>query len=212
MSSRDAGLERLVGDRVVRVQRLGLREQGDQLRQQHIELDAARRRDRHDRLPLAQLAHREQLLGDGGARGGVDLGDDRHLPRPRVLLELLVDEPVARPDLLVGGDAEPDDVDVAEGRADDAVEPLAEQGARAVDAGGVDDDELAVRRVDDAPDGVARRLRLRRGDRDLLADEGVREGRLADVGAADEGGEAGAMRLRGSSMSSRSRERGIPHR
>ena len=82
--------------------------------------------------------------------------------------------------------------------ADDAVESLAEQGARTVDAGGVHDDQLAGWRVDDAADGVARRLRLRRGDRDLLADEGVGESRLADVGTADEGGETGAVGLGGS--------------
>ena len=77
---------------------------------------------------------REQLLGDRGLACRVDLGDDRHLLGARVLVELLVDEPVARAELLVGGDAQADDIHVAEGGLHDTVQPLAEQGARPVHA------------------------------------------------------------------------------
>ena len=68
----------------------------------------------------------------------------RDLLGARELVELLVDEAVAGAELLVGGNAEADHVDVAQRVLHDRVEPLAEQGARAVHAGGVDEDELAV--------------------------------------------------------------------
>ena len=54
------------------------------------------------------------------------------------------DELVAGPDPLVGGQAEPDDVDLEQRLAHEVVEPLAEQRAGLVQAGGVDEDELAV--------------------------------------------------------------------
>ncbi len=76
---------------------------------------------------------------------------------------------------------------------DDVVQPLAEQGARAVDAGSVDDDELPGCRVHDPADRAPGGLRLRRRDRHLLADERVRERRLAHVRAADERHEPGAV-------------------
>ena len=65
------------------------------------------------------------------------------------------DEAVARADLLVGGDAEDDDVDVGEGLAHQVVEALAQQGAGAVEAGGVDQDDLRIVLVDDAAHVVA---------------------------------------------------------
>jgi hypothetical protein len=57
----------------------------------------------------------------------------------------------------------------------------------------IDEDEL--RRADgaNARDAVARGLRLGTGDADLLADQGVQQGALADVGAADDGNQAAAL-------------------
>ena len=46
----------------------------------------------------------------------------------------------------------------------------------------------------DAGDAVARGLRLARGDADLLADQRVEQRRLADVGPADDGDQAAALR------------------
>jgi hypothetical protein len=60
-----------------------------------------------------------------------------------------------------------------------------------VQAGRVDDDQLGVFPVHDAADDPPRRLRPVAGDRDLGPDEGVGEGGLADVGAADQAREAG---------------------
>ena len=65
------------------------------------------------------------------------------------------DEPVARPDPLVGRQAEADHVDLEQGLAHQVVEPLAEQRARAVQAGGVDEHELRVGPVHDAADRCA---------------------------------------------------------
>ena len=50
--------------------------------------------------------------------------------------------PSPGPDLLVGRQAEPDDVDLEQRLAHDVVEPLPQQGARLVQPGGVDEHEL----------------------------------------------------------------------
>ena len=55
----------------------------------------------------------------------------------------------------------------------------------------VHENNLAFGPVDDAVVGVARGLRLRRDDGDFGADERVEQRGFADVGAADEHGEAG---------------------
>ena len=57
--------------------------------------------------------------------------------------------------------------------------------------GQVDEDELVVLAVRDAVDPATGRVRHRRGDRDLLADERVHERRLADVRPARDGDEPG---------------------
>ena len=73
------------------------------------------------------------------------------------------------------------------------VEPLAEQRARPVQAGGVDQDQLGVGAVHDAAYDGARGLRLVGGDHDLAADQRVGQRRLAGVGPADERGEPAAV-------------------
>ena len=102
------------------------------------------------------------------------------------------------PDPLVGRQAEPDDVDLEEGLAHEVVEPLAQQGARLVQPRGVDEDQLARLASVTIPRMVCRVVcGLRRGDGDLVADEGVGQRRLPGVGATDEAGEArGSTRLR----------------
>src|SRR5206468_278258 len=70
------------------------------------------------------------------------------------------------------------------------------------------EDQLGVRARDDAPDRVPRGLRPVAGDRDLAADQGVGQRRLAGVGTADEAGKAGAVRRGGRSFS---RNRGLAH-
>jgi hypothetical protein len=54
-------------------------------------------------------------------------------------------------------------------------------------AGRIEEDDLPLGSVADADDAVPRRLRLRRHDRELHADERVQERRLADVRAPDDG-------------------------
>ena len=78
-----------------------------------------------------------------------------------------------------------------------AVHPLVEPRAvPRLETGRVDEDELRVARGQDAGDAVTRRLRLARGDADLLADQVVEQRRLADVGPADDGDVAAAERRR----------------
>ena len=59
------------------------------------------------------------------------------------------------------------------------------------DSRSVKQDHLVLVVAGDADDAVARRLRLGRHDAELLADDGVDERRLAGVGAADDGDDAG---------------------
>ena len=100
------------------------------------------------------------------------------------------DEPVARPDPLLGVDHEQAAVGVGELALDPSLHPLGERVARALDAGQIDEHELPVGAGGDAADRAARRLRLVGDDRDLRADDRVGERRLADVGPAGERDEA----------------------
>ena len=78
---------------------------------------------------------------------------------------------------------------------------------RPVDAGRVDEHELAVVQVLDGEDPVPRRLRLVRDDRDLGADDQVEERGLAGVGTADERDEPGACHYRRSTGASCARRK-----
>src|SRR5690606_36285907 len=66
-------------------------------------------------------------------------------------------------------------------------------GAGSVQPGGVHQDQLVVLLRADAADRVARGLWLARGDRDLLPDQGVGQGRLAGVGPPDQAGKTGTV-------------------
>ena len=59
----------------------------------------------------------------------------------------------------------------------------------------VDEHGLGVAEGQDAGDALARGLRARAGDGELLADEPVEERRLADVRLADDGNETGFRSL-----------------
>ena len=92
---------------------------------------------------------------------------------------------------------EQDDVGAGDEAARGAVEHRAEGMRGLADAGGVEEDDLEVGFVVDAADGAARGLGDGRDDGDLFAEEGVEERGLAGVGAADDGGDAGAERRGG---------------
>ena len=55
---------------------------------------------------------------------------------------------------------------------------------------------LALRHIDNTLDSVASGLRLRRDDRQLLADESIEQRGLAGVGATEDANETGAERHR----------------
>ena len=63
-----------------------------------------------------------------------------------------------------------------------------------MEAGRVDEHDLAFRARDDALDAIARGLRLCGDDGDFLADEAIEERGFSRVGATDDGDEAGTVR------------------
>ncbi len=108
------------------------------------------------------------------------------------MVDDVVDTLVLRPDGAGGVDDVDDYIDAFERIADFVVEILNELARLGLeDAGGVDEDDLAFGAMDDAVVRVSGGLRLGRDDGDLGADEGVEERGFANVGAANEHGEAG---------------------
>src|SRR2546427_818952 len=114
------------------------------------------------------------LVASSGKKGGCSVG-----------LERLEHEPV-RMDALRGVHDEANEVDLLDCAARGLLHEGTEPAGGRVEPGRVDEDDLRAREVLDAGDPVARRLRARRDDRELLADEAIQEGRLARVRAADE--------------------------
>ena len=112
------------------------------------------------------------------------------MSRKRGLLDLperLDDELVPVAEGLGGVDEEAEKVGGLERGIDEVHHPAVQGVERLVDAGIVDEDDLAFLRCLDAQDADARRLRLVRDDGDLLAEEGVEEGGFPDVGPAEQG-------------------------
>ena len=91
-------------------------------------------------------------------------------------------------------DDEENDVDVAERARDGAVQRAIERGGMPrLEARRIDEDELRFALRADSGDAMPRRLRLVRGDADLLPDQGVEQCRLADVRPPDDGHQAAAL-------------------
>ena len=121
----------------------------------------------------------------------VDLGDDDDGPssgRPRGSVRRSTGP---QADVLVGGDAQPDDVDVGYVSQNQIVEALAQQRARPVQSGCIDQHDLEVLAVHDAADGVPGGLRALGGDGDLAAHQCVGQRRLTGVGPTDQADESG---------------------
>ena len=113
---------------------------------------------------------------DGGAAGALDLLDQT--------LFLGTD----------GGDGldnQNGGVHISDGLTDGVDHVVAQLGAGAVVAGGVDKDELGIAAGDDAADAVTGGLGLVGNDGDLLADQIVGQGGLTDVGTAGNGNHSG---------------------
>ena len=103
------------------------------------------------------------------------------------LPEHLDDELVAVAEGLGGVDEEAEQVGRLERGVDEAHHPPVEGVERLVDAGIVDEDDLALVGRLDAQDADPGRLGLVRDDGDLLAQDGVDEGGFADVRTPEEG-------------------------
>ena len=119
----------------------------------------------------------------------VDRADDRDLDPRR--FQQAGDEAIAGTDALLTVDDQQGHVGLGQLAFDPGLHPFGQRVAGALHAGQVDQDQLAfgLEVGGDAADRAAGRLRAHRDDRDVAADEGVDQGRLADVGAAGEADE-----------------------
>ena len=162
---------------------------GDEHIGQNIDLLAASGRDGDDIGPFAELIDSQQLSRQGLLGHGIGLGHHSDDGRAR-FGQVTGDEAVARADLLVGRDAEGDDIDTCQGLAHQVVETFTEKSPGTVKAGGVDQDQLGIAAVNDTAHIVAGRLRPARGDGDLGTDQGVGQRRLPGIGASHQAGEA----------------------
>ena len=159
-----------------------------------VETLPVQRGDRHD-LGIGQLLGqplevRQQLALVFQAVDLVDHQQQRAFDEP---------DPVEDHLVLVGPARAVDDedhhVDVLERRAGAAVHVAVERLVVVlVHAGGIDIDRLHRPLGLDAEQGVPGGLRLARGDRQLLAEDVIEQGRLADVRPADDGHIAAAAR------------------
>src|SRR5690625_3042427 len=184
----------LVGEVAVGVEGRRQREMAGQDLVDGVDLESDLGGHGHDVREVAQPGGPQERRSDLVPRDAVRLRHERHhRGAPGELGELLRDVAVAGTGQLVRRHAESDDVDLREGAGDEVIEPLAQERPRSVETGGVDEDQLVVLPVDDPPHRVARGLRLRGRDRDLLAHERVGQRRLARVGPADEACEPGAV-------------------
>jgi len=85
-----------------------------------------------------------------------------------------------------------DDVRVRDGAHGGVAHRLVQRVLGLEQPGAVGEDELRVIASEETHDGDASGLRLRRYDGQVLSDEGVEQGGLADVGSAGEGDGAAA--------------------
>jgi GNAT superfamily N-acetyltransferase len=183
---------RLIGELAVRVEGYSLRQVTGENVGELAEVVTGNRRDGNDVRPVAQLADRQELFRRllGGCL--VRFRDDCHFRCLLDRFELVRHIAIAGTDAVGRRHAEADDVHLGERGPHQAVQALAEQGARLVQPGRVHQDKLRVGPVHDAAYDPPGGLRTVAGDRHLRADEGVREGGLADVRPAGEAGKSGA--------------------
>jgi hypothetical protein len=109
------------------------------------------------------------------ASGLVGLRDDGHDRSRAERAELRGEVLIARPDPLSRRNTEPNHVNLGQRRAGQAVQALAEQCPRPMQARRVNDDELGVWPMDNTADRPARRLRFAAGNCHLRAHQGVHE-------------------------------------
>ncbi len=167
-----------------------------ELPHERVDAEAGPRRQRHVGVEFAQLCGGAgEVVGNSRAVGDVDLVHHEQL-RGVDLLHELGHEAVTTTDGCRRLDEQAHRVHLREGRAGALVRALTEQGPRLVDAGRVEQHDLAGGGRAHPTDLAACRLWPVGDDRHLRADDPVDEGRLPDVRPADEGDEARVERHR----------------
>ncbi len=149
--------------------------------------------DRHHvgkRIDLGHLRQERQHLALVVEQ--VDLVDDEHnLGAFRHEIQHLF---VARPETF-RFDHQRNDIDIHECLRDGAVHVAVERIAMlGLEAGRIDEYELVIAFGEHARHAMARGLWLARNDADLLPDQAVQQGRLADIRTTDDGDITGACR------------------
>ena len=185
----DPVLRRHVGGLVEREVERAFGQQVDEVVAQLPHAVLRHRADRVESMEVAERRSRLHLRRDVAVLEAVDLVDgDDHRDAERE--HAAGDVAVAGTDAIAGRDDEQDDVDLLERRVDRLLHARRQRVHRALEAGQVGEHELPVRPVGDAEDPAPRRVRHVRGDRDLVAAEGVDERRLAHVRPARDGDDA----------------------
>ena len=194
---RDTVAHALLRELIIRVERWALGKMRGNDVHEHVDLLTLKRGDGNDVFSLDKTLNLHEVSGELVAAHEIHLRHDRHDRRaPTVATQLskvLRDKAIARPDLLVSRKTKAHDINLGQGFAHEIVEALTKEGAGAMNARGIDDDDLVVFAADDPSNGSPRRLRFRARNRDLVPHHRIRERRFADVGPADESDEATSM-------------------
>jgi hypothetical protein len=176
------------------VDRLARRQQLPQRRQHPLDAVAGRRADGDDLVEGAAIGVGGDPRQQRGLGDQVDLVEDDDLARRR-LADPLAHEGVAGAGLLGDVDQQHHQVGLGERDLRRLDHAPVHAVLRAVDAGGVVEDDLAPRLAQDADDALAGGLGLVGDDRHLLRQQPVHQRRLAGVGTAHQGHRAGLVRF-----------------
>ena len=120
---------------------------------------------------LAKFFYGQELFHQDCWIDLVDLGHHSNFGNPGRHGHIGEDVPIAGPGSFISGNTKSDDVDFGPGFAHDFIEALAQERAGLVHTGGVNQNQLRIRTMDDTANGMTRCLGAIRGNRDLLSNQ-----------------------------------------
>jgi len=146
------GFLALFGGGLAVIQRLRLGQQGEDFLYQHIQLGTLQSRDGNDARPVPQLINFHEPLSDHCVGGRISLVTSAILSALGYSMMLWAIKTISRPYFFGGRNTHRDDVYFTKRVGDNIIETLAQKSPRAVNAGGIDNNDLAVLAMNDAPE------------------------------------------------------------